>query len=138
VEQIYLEHLMSDITDFIQDEPEYNLAYKDNLGISFKTRCKRSVKNCQLSRNYGISLKEFENMVAKQNGKCLICNKKPQKTLCVDHDHACGDVRGLLCSNCNTGLGLFKENTASLQRAIDYLLEYRKKKLRNKKKPLNS
>ena len=68
---------------------------------------------------YGLSQEEYREMVIKQGGKCLICNKK--KDLYVDHDHQSGIVRGLLCYNCNIGIGLFYENIDHLNNAIKYL-----------------
>lgn len=55
-------------------------------------------------------------------GKCRICNAVPYNDiLCVDHDHETGEVRGLLCSQCNTGLGMFRDNPELLTRARKYL-----------------
>lgn len=55
---------------------------------------------------YGITLGEWASMVADQQSRCAICHKfKSPKMLHIDHDHESGDVRGLLCSGCNTGLG---------------------------------
>lgn len=68
---------------------------------------------------YGINKNQYDAMVLLQCGKCKICDLP--KKLVVDHDHATGEVRGLLCSKCNSGLGLFEENTFNLQRAIGYL-----------------
>ena len=72
-------------------------------------------------REYGLTEEEYNSMVLKQNNICAICNKYSEKTLFIDHNHETGKVRGLLCSNCNTGIGLFKEDIVSLSRAIDYL-----------------
>jgi len=62
-------------------------------------------------------------MVNKQDGRCKICNEKPD-LLAVDHCHKRNKVRALLCLKCNSGLGMFKENVDVLKRAIQYLLEY--------------
>lgn len=70
---------------------------------------------------YGISLEVYEEMVAAQGGRCLICRRK--KKLCVDHDHKTGVVRGLLCPPCNHGIGSLKDNPVLLKRAINYLME---------------
>ena len=76
----------------------------------------------RLKKKYGISLQEFKDLVAKQNGVCLICNgDNSGKCLRVDHDHATGTVRGLLCDNCNIGLGHFKDNEEIMLSAITYL-----------------
>lgn len=77
-------------------------------------------KDQKLKRLYNISLEEFNKLYKQQNGKCLIC-KKSEKTLCVDHNHQTNKIRGLLCNNCNTGLGLFQDNINILTSAINYL-----------------
>jgi len=71
-------------------------------------------------------------MILDQNNLCLIC-KKPEsgknnagdvKPLSVDHCHATGRVRGLLCNQCNAGLGNFKDNLESLRSAVEYLSKF--------------
>lgn len=58
-------------------------------------------------------------LMEKQGGKCAICGE--HKKLCLDHDHANGIFRGLLCDGCNHGLGMFRDNPKLLQSAITYL-----------------
>jgi len=63
-------------------------------------------------------------MLKKQNNKCKICNTKFSKvTSNIDHCHTTNKVRGILCTACNMGLGLFKDNTENLTNAITYLKE---------------
>jgi Recombination endonuclease VII len=76
-------------------------------------------KQRQLQRRYGIDLEFYEYLLAKQHGRCAICNAST--TLCVDHDHLTGRVRGLLCTHCNTGLGKFADDTDRLKAAVRYL-----------------
>lgn len=76
-------------------------------------------KDTQLRRRYGISLEERDRMAAEQGGVCAICREA--KTLVVDHCHTSGEVRGLLCNDCNWMLGLAKDNPANLAAAIGYL-----------------
>ncbi|MGH2494917.1 MAG: endonuclease VII domain-containing protein [Ktedonobacteraceae bacterium] len=80
---------------------------------------------------YGITEKEYISLYNQQQGLCAICGRPERKslgkTLCVDHNHFTGKVRGLLCSNCNSGLGHFEENLDYLNRAIEYLGRYDKK-----------
>jgi hypothetical protein len=72
-------------------------------------------------REYGLTEEEYNNMVLSQNNMCAICNKPSDRTLHIDHDHITGKVRGLLCSNCNLGIGLLQEDLIILDRAIEYL-----------------
>ena len=77
-------------------------------------------RNTRLKREYGISQQEYDELFAHQDGKCAICQKEQPK-LSVDHCHATLRVRGLLCTNCNIGLGHFKDNVELLEAAILYL-----------------
>lgn len=78
-----------------------------------------------LKRNTGLTVHEFEQLLLEQKGKCAICKKTPRskkfKRLHVDHNHQTGIIRGLLCSACNTALGLLKENPLVIERALKYL-----------------
>jgi hypothetical protein len=60
-------------------------------------------------------------MIERQNGACVICLRPLGDKPHVDHDHESGEVRGILCFNCNGGLGQFSDDTWRLSRAIDYL-----------------
>ncbi|MCI0440747.1 MAG: endonuclease VII domain-containing protein [Chloroflexi bacterium] len=90
----------------------------------------RKEKAYQLFYHYGITLEEYDAMVKKQKSVCAICKRAPdphkrQKALFVDHDHATGRVRGLLCNKCNTSLGGFSDSPFVLRAALDYLEENR-------------
>jgi hypothetical protein len=85
-------------------------------------------KRTQRLKEFGLSLNDFDEMLKNQNGLCAICYKPETgvlydkvKNLSVDHDHSSGKVRGLLCSNCNRGIGHLKENFDIMERAIEYL-----------------
>ncbi len=79
----------------------------------------RRGKNKRLKRLYKIDLKEYDELVIKQKNKCSICPN--EGNLVVDHSHITGKIRGLLCSTCNVGLGMFKENIELLEASIRYL-----------------
>jgi hypothetical protein len=72
---------------------------------------------------YGLSYEQFTTLLSLQNHECKICNVKIANGLnChVDHCHTTNKIRGLLCSSCNQALGLFKDNTLNLKKAIKYL-----------------
>ena len=69
----------------------------------------------------GITIQEVKTMRQKQRGKCAICNIKFTKEPHADHNHKTGKLRGLLCRNCNCGIGMFKDNPKLLKRASVYL-----------------
>ena len=76
-------------------------------------------KRGHLKRTYGITIEEYESL-AKHG--CNICkNGHGKRKLSVDHDHKTLVVRGVLCENCNRGIGLFKDNPLLLKRAAKYL-----------------
>lgn len=76
----------------------------------------------RIKRQYNLSLEELKWFEKQQEGCCAICKDNTQK-LFVDHDHMTGEVRGLLCHYCNTGIGLFMDNPDRLKSAIQYLTE---------------
>ena len=76
-------------------------------------------------REYGMTLEKYNQMLENQQGKCAICGggrEKQKYSFSVDHCHATGKIRGILCSNCNAGLGFFKDNPQSLTNALTYLI----------------
>src|SRR5882757_4160317 len=81
-------------------------------------------RNFELQRNYGITSEEYDQMYYDQNGLCLICSEEEPggRLMPVDHCHATGKIRGLLCANCNRGLGIFKDDPDRLVAAAMYLL----------------
>jgi hypothetical protein len=85
-------------------------------------------KNNDLKRLYGITLNEYNQMLADQNYKCITCGTtepggKHGKFM-VDHSHITGKVRGLLCKRCNIALGEVGDNIQTLQKMIEYLNAY--------------
>lgn len=83
-----------------------------------------TIKLRYLKTRYGISPEEYLLMEQAQGGLCKICRKPPSgrwKRLHVDHDHATGKVRGLLCFRCNTMLGSATDDPSVLIAAVEYL-----------------
>ena len=76
----------------------------------YYTRNYKLLQDKRLRKNYGVSLDDYEAMLAYQGGVCFICNnpEPANRNLAIDHDHTTGQVRTLLCTLCNTALGLAK------------------------------
>ena len=101
--------------------------------LEFEVKCK--IKNKRRSwcfscdsikkklKEYNITKEFYLSLVIEQKGLCKICNKPNSngRELYVDHDHETNKVRALLCSNCNTAIGKFKEDISILESAINYL-----------------
>lgn len=103
-----------------------------NPGRDHLTKLERSAyaKAHNLQRRFGMTTEDYDRMLAAQGGVCAICSggstqvhRKTGKLreLAVDHDHVTGKVRALLCTDCNTGLGLFNDSADLIRAAADYL-----------------
>jgi len=91
--------------------------------LSRYRRDARGQREQRLLKDYGIDEATYEALLRSQGGVCAICRQpesQPQP-LCVDHDHATGRVRGLLCSACNAGLGHYGDDPNRLRAAATYL-----------------
>lgn len=109
---------------------EYREAHKEELIAKRRLKYeqhKHKYRAWWYSRKYGISLEQFDQMIAAQDGKCAICltpfadlARRPD----VDHNHITGALRGLLCNSCNTSLGGFGDSAERLRAAADYLDRY--------------
>lgn len=84
-------------------------------------------RNWKYKKKYGITLDEYNEILEAQGGKCYICKTTEPGgagySFTVDHNHETKEVRGLLCCNCNRGLGYFRDNPATLLAAAQYLLD---------------
>lgn len=78
------------------------------------------------AKRYGLSPEQLQQMIDESRDLCAICGKQDD-SLHVDHDHATGAVRALLCSNCNRGLGYFQDNPELLRAGAKYLEFHRGK-----------
>jgi Autographiviridae endonuclease VII len=90
-----------------------------------------AARNSTLKRLYGIDLAQYNRMLSDQGGCCAICKTgvpggKGGRWFHVDHCHATGQVRKLLCSSCNAALGYFKDSPTVVAAAVLYLQEHGK------------
>lgn len=104
----------------------YRQKHKEKERLEKKNRYNFSLeKNRKLKYEYGIGLEKYNYMLASQNNCCAICKKTDGKSLCVDHNHATGKIRGLLCNKCNKALGLFNDDPELLKIADLYLKSFK-------------
>ena len=97
---------------------------KEKINANRKERYKTVGKEIHLFKQYGITVDDYNAIFTEQNGKCGICEthqSELKQALSVDHNHKTGEVRGLLCHNCNIGIGYLKDDVNILQNAIQYL-----------------
>lgn len=85
---------------------------------------RRRAKRNWLSRMYGMTLEDYEELFKAQNGSCAICDANDRK-LCVDHDHDTGEVRQILCEQCNYALGLLGERADVAEAMAIYIRKWK-------------
>ncbi len=88
----------------------------------------RATRDYLLRKRFGMSLRDYDELLRVQRFSCAICgsvrnfNKGKEVAFCVDHDHQTGDVRGLLCTDCNIALGHFKDCPVNISMALNYII----------------
>lgn len=114
---------------------EFIFFYKRKSKLGHRSECKECRSKYAVDKNfnrknhlrmlYGITIEEYQGILQKQNNKCAICGCPPEfsakGSLAVDHCHKTNKIRGLLCGECNLGLGKFKDRQDLLSKAIEYL-----------------
>lgn len=95
-------------------------------------RNKIKINSRAICRYHSIDINSYESMFEFQNSQCAICGKEETRIrrgkvmrLCVDHDHATGKIRALLCHDCNSGLGKFYDCPDLLTKAAIYLMDHK-------------
>lgn len=93
---------------------------------------KLKYRSWELERKFGITHEDYELMLAEQDGVCKICKQHRVASnkyyMAIDHCHNTGKIRGILCTRCNTAIGLLEENIDNLNNAIKYLMENKNEK----------
>lgn len=94
----------------------------------YRSECKDCLRKITSFRNTGWTPEKYEEAYIRQDGRCAICgcklNSSRYTRFAGDHDHKTGKLRGLLCTNCNTALGLFKDSIERLEAAKEYLIKH--------------
>lgn len=101
-----------------------NEAHSRSYQKAYHAAHKDHKNNNRLLKKYGITTEQRDALLAAQNFRCAVCATDTpggRGTWHVDHCHTSGRVRGLLCCQCNRGLGQFKDNPALLLNAANYL-----------------
>ena len=109
-------------------QPVVNFVKKRTGRTPIRAWCKACARDTHMTRNYGLTAEGYAQLLLLQNGVCAIC-RKPEThhnqhgliPLSVDHNHATGKVRGLLCHVCNLAIGNMGEDPVRLRAAADYL-----------------
>lgn len=114
---------------------EYMIAYyksTEERTNKRNTYAREYHNNNYFLHTYGITNEQYTEILIQQNGKCAVCLKEETavskegkiKRLSVDHNHTTGIIRGLLCSGCNTGLGMLKEDIEIVESLILYIKKH--------------
>lgn len=86
-------------------------------------------RKANLKRTFKLTHETYLDILSTQGDRCAICRKKQSdsdKYFAVDHDHDTGKLRGLLCTQCNVGLGCFQDSSENLVLAAKYLQKFEK------------
>ena len=106
------------------------LGCKRENGFKYREANRKRINLQNRVDRYSISVEDFEAFFQKQNGCCAVCSVPIDKARCrIDHDHQSGKVRGLLCTSCNTGIGLLKDSLVILENAARYLRDNDEKRI---------
>ena len=117
-----------DCDDLLVLGDNWTIGRRDNYSYVCSPCCRKRSKlrdsDYHLYRNWGLRERDYQAILKSQGGGCAICGiEEGWRRFAVDHVHGKEplDIRGLLCHNCNTGIGSFMDNTDSLENAINYL-----------------
>lgn len=93
---------------------EYQREWRERQGPDYNRRS-------MLRTRYGLTLEQVDAQIEAQGGVCALCHKEFSGTPHVDHDHATGALRGVLCATCNRALGMLGDDAHGLARALNYV-----------------
>ncbi len=118
--------------EWYQNNKEHAIELVRSYRIENKEKIKKLAQEYKPRRKalwllrYGLTVDEYDAQVVQQGNCCAICGKqpKPGKVLVVDHDHKSGKFRGLLCMNCNSGIGNLKDDPELILLALAYMVTH--------------
>ena len=103
-------------------DKRHRIAYYHRTKEIHREKYHRTQRKHRLKKKYGLTPERYDEMLENQNNACAICKTpKPITNMPVDHNHATGKIRGILCSACNKALGHFKDDITTMQNAIIYI-----------------
>jgi hypothetical protein len=110
---------------WIDENREHYDAYKAEYRRT--GRAKEPLRRAHLKAKYGLTVEQYDELLASQGGGCAVCGRTAteKRPLHVDHDHVSGRVRGILCFNCNVGIGSFQDSPTVMLAALEYLTRTR-------------
>lgn len=115
-------------TQWASENPEKILEASRRYYENNRELHNKRASNNRLARTLGITQEEYDYIMKEHDGKCDICDTTdpggPHKKFNLDHDHATGKIRGVLCRRCNTSIGQFEDSATLLKRAIQYLEDH--------------
>lgn len=100
----------------------YREANREAIRAKGRSQCPEKVQRNRLKTRYGLSPESLKDMEQAQHSVCAVCEQL--RPLVVDHAHASGAVRALLCAQCNVGLGAFEDDSEFLMRAAAYIRRF--------------
>lgn len=95
--------------------------------------CQKCKRGPRLEKEYGLTYEQYQELFRKQNNACACCGTTKSYKFCVDHCHKIEKetgkivVRGILCTNCNSGIGLLGDNLENILKAVKYLRKFENK-----------
>jgi hypothetical protein len=112
-----------------KEKREEILAQKRDYYRRTKSAYRLRAEKHRKKKLYGLTLEDYENLFEKQGKSCAVCLSTEPKGMgwCTDHDHVTGKTRGILCFECNIGLGKFKDDPMLLRWAADYVSLHKQK-----------
>lgn len=131
--EINRERIIANVTRYRLANPEvvakrsaeYHANNKEHISKrarAYREKHRPTLEAKRKFRKYGITEEHYQRLFNEQSGLCAICRTRPAES--VDHSHATKEIRGLLCDQCNCGLGFFMDNPDLMTSAIEYIQKW--------------